>query len=216
MTTAMVKRIGLFGGPLLGLLCYYLLPPIMRPILASGSSSQAGALALMVWMAGWWLTEAVDIEATALLPIVTFPLLGIAPLNKVLPPYAAEVIFLFMGGFIIGLAIERWGLDRRIAFFILRLVGARPGAIVGGFMAVTAFLSMWVSNTACAAMMVPIALSVVDLVLRTRTGAGLKESGAYRRTAFPSATSPPACCSVSHTRHRSAGSRPSLVRRPTA
>jgi hypothetical protein len=61
----------------------------------------------MVWMAGWWLTEAVDIEATALLPIVTFPLLGIEPLNKVLPPYAADVIFLFMGGFIIGLAVER-------------------------------------------------------------------------------------------------------------
>src|SRR5262245_16212613 len=78
-------------------------------------------LALMVWMAGWWLTEAVDIEATALLPIVTFPLLGIAPLTKVLPPYAADVIFLFMGGFIIELAIARWGLDRRIAFFLLPL-----------------------------------------------------------------------------------------------
>src|SRR4030095_14377530 len=133
-------------------------------------------LGLMVWMATWWLTEAVDIEVTALLPIVTFPLLGIAPLSKVLPPYAADVIFLFMGGFIIGLAIERWGLDRRIAFFTLRLVGARPGAIVGGFMVVTAFLSMWVSNNACAAMMVPIARSVVDLVLRTRTGVGLRES----------------------------------------
>src|SRR4030095_6355862 len=131
------------------------------------------------------LTEAVDIEATALLPIVTFPLLGIAPLNKVLPPYASDVIFLFMGGFILGLAIERWGLDRRIAFFILRLVGARPGAIVGGFMAVTAFLSMWVSNTACAAMMVPIALSVVDLVLKTRTGAGLKESGGIPQDRVP-------------------------------
>ena len=139
----------------------------------------------MVWMAGWWLTEAVDIEVTALLPIVTFPLVGIAPLGKVLPPYAADVIFLFMGGFIIGLAIERWGLDRRIAFFILRLVGARPGAIVGGFMAVTAFLSMWVSNTACAAMMVPIALSVVDLVLRSRTGAGLKESGGIPQDRIP-------------------------------
>jgi sodium-dependent dicarboxylate transporter 2/3/5 len=131
----------------------------------------------MICMAAWWLTEAVDIEVTALLPIAAFPMLGIAPLNRVLPPYAADVIFLFMGGFIIGLAIERWGLDRRIAFFTLRLVGARPGAIVGGFMAVTAFLSMWVSNTACAAMMVPIAQSVIDLVLRTRTGTGLKESG---------------------------------------
>jgi solute carrier family 13 (sodium-dependent dicarboxylate transporter), member 2/3/5 len=140
---------------------------------------------MMVWMATWWITEAVDIEVTALLPIATFPLLGITPLTKVLPPYAADVIFLFMGGFIIGLAIERWGLDRRIAFFTLKLVGARPGAIVGGFMAVTAFLSMWVSNTACAAMMTPIALSVIDLVLRSRTGSGLKESGGIPQDRVP-------------------------------
>jgi len=184
----MVKPIGLFGGPVAALLCYSLLP--LRYSTNSGEwvdFTQAGraTLGLMVWMAGWWLTEAVDIEATALLPIVTFPLVGIAPLSKVLPPYASDVIFLFMGGFIIGLAIERWGLDRRIAFFVLRLVGARPGAIVGGFMAVTAFLSMWVSNTACAAMMVPIALSVVDLVLRSRTGAGLKESGGIPQDRIP-------------------------------
>jgi sodium-dependent dicarboxylate transporter 2/3/5 len=180
MTLLAVKRIGLFGGPLLGLLCYHLLPAHY----STGAGqwvefTHAGraTLALMACMAAWWLTEAVDIEVTALLPIAAFPLLGVAPLGKVLPPYAADVIFLFMGGFIIGLAIERWGLDRRIAFFTLRLVGPRPGAIVGGFMAVTAFLSMWVSNTACAAMMVPIAQSVIDLVLRTRTGAGLTESG---------------------------------------
>jgi sodium-dependent dicarboxylate transporter 2/3/5 len=188
MTALAVKRIGLFGGPLLGVLCFFLLP--LR--YATGPEQwvdfpQAGraTLGLMAWMAAWWLTEAVDIEATALLPIVTFPLLGIAPLSQVLPPYAADVIFLFMGGFILGLAIERWGLDRRMAFSILRLVGARPGAIVGGFMAVTAFLSMWVSNTACAAMMVPIALSVVDLVLRTRTGIGLKESGGIPQDRVP-------------------------------
>jgi sodium-dependent dicarboxylate transporter 2/3/5 len=184
----MIKRIGLFGGPLLGLLCYHLLPPHYATAPAEWvefTPAGRATLALMVWMAGWWLTEAVDIEATALLPIVTFPLLGIAPLSKVLPPYAADVIFLFMGGFIIGLAIERWGLDRRIAFFILRLVGARPDAIVGGFMVVTAFLSMWVSNTACAAMMVPIALSVVDLVLRIRTGAGLKEAGGIPQDRIP-------------------------------
>lgn len=188
MNAALVKRVGLFAGPLLGLLCYYLLPPHY----STGPGewvefSQSGrtTLGMMVWMAAWWLTEAVDIEVTALLPIVAFPLLGIAPLNKVLPPYAADVIFLFMGGFIIGLAIERWGLDRRIAFFVLRLVGARPGAIVGGFMAVTAFLSMWVSNTACAAMMVPIALSVIDLVLVSRTGKGLKESGGIPQDRIP-------------------------------
>ena len=180
MNVATVRRIGLFAGPLLGLLCYYWLPPHY----STGPGewvefTRAGraTMGVMVWMATWWLTEAVDIEVTALLPIVAFPLLGIAPLSKVLPPYAADVIFLFMGGFIIGLAIERWGLDRRIAYFTLRLVGARPGAIIGGFMVVTAFLSMWVSNTACAAMMVPIAMSVIDLVLRSRTGAGLKDGG---------------------------------------
>jgi len=180
MNAAWVKRIGLYAGPLLALLCYYLLPSHYSTgpgEWAEFTKAGHATLAMMVWMACWWLTEAVDIEVTALLPIVTFPLLGIAPLSKVLPPYAADVIYLFMGGFIIGLAIERWGLDRRIAFFTLRLVGARPGAIIGGFMAVTAFLSMWISNTACAAMMVPIALSVIDVVLRSRTGMGLKESG---------------------------------------
>jgi sodium-dependent dicarboxylate transporter 2/3/5 len=188
VTAAAVKRAGLLAGPLLGLLCYVLLP--LQYAAGAGQwveFTHAGraTLALMVWMATWWLTEAVDIELTALLPIPVFPLLGIAPLGKVLPPYASDVIFLFMGGFIIGLAIERWGLDRRLAFFTLRLVGARPGAIVGGFMAVTAFLSMWVSNTACAAMMVPIALSVVDLVLRRRTGAGLRESGGIPQDRVP-------------------------------
>jgi sodium-dependent dicarboxylate transporter 2/3/5 len=180
IATYRVKRLGLVGGPLAALICYWLLP--LRYVGGAGEwvdFTQAGraTLALMAWMAVWWLTEAVDIEVTALLPIGVFPLTGIAPLSKVLPPYAADVIFLFMGGFIIGLAIERWGLDRRIAFFTLRLVGARPGAIIGGFMAVTACLSMWVSNTACAAMMVPIAQSVIDLVLRSHTGVGLREAG---------------------------------------
>src|SRR5687767_1340040 len=179
-SAATIKRIGLYAGPLLALLCYYVLPQYYSTGPAEWVEfSQAGrvTLALMVWMAVWWITEAVNIEVTALLPVVAFPLFGVAPLSKVLPPYAADVIFLFMGGFIIGLAIERWGLDRRIAFFTLRLAGARPAAITGAFMGVTAFLSMWVSNTACAAMMVPIAISVIDLVLRTRTGTGLKESG---------------------------------------
>ena len=134
-------------------------------------------LAMVVWMATWWMTEAVDIEVTALLPIAIFPLLGIASIAKATAPYASDVIYLFMGGFILGLAIERWGLDRRIAFFTLRLTGTRPGAMVAGFMVATAFLSMWISNTACAAMMVPIAVSVIDLVVRSRTGKGLRESG---------------------------------------
>lgn len=188
MSIAKIRRAGLLGGPVLGLLCYYLLP--LQYSSGDGqwvelSAAGRATLGMMAWMATWWVTEAVDIEVTALLPIATFPLLGIAPLSKVLTPYAADVIFLFMGGFVIGLAIERWGLDRRIAFFTLRLVGARPGAIVGGFMGVTAFLSMWVSNTACAAMMVPIALSVIDLVLRSRTGSSLKESGGIPQDRVP-------------------------------
>jgi sodium-dependent dicarboxylate transporter 2/3/5 len=180
LSAATIRGIGLGAGPLLALLCFYVLPSYY----STGPGewvefTRAGrtTLAVMVWMATWWLTEAVDIEVTALLPIVAFPLLGIAPLDKVLPPYAADVIFLFMGGFIIGLAIERWGLDRRIAFFTLRLVGSRPAAVSGGLMVVTAFLSMWVSNTATAAMMVPIAMSIIDLMLRNRTGIGLKEGG---------------------------------------
>jgi sodium-dependent dicarboxylate transporter 2/3/5 len=186
--TTLIKHIGLFGGPLLALACFHLLPSHYAAGPADAVElTRAGraTFGMMVWMATWWMTEAVEIEVTALLPIVAFPLFGIAPLAAVLPPYAADVIFLFMGGFIIALAIERWGLDRRIAFCTLRLVGARPGAIIGGFMAVTAFLSMWVSNTATAAMMVPIALSVIDLVLRSRTGAGLREAGGIPATGSP-------------------------------
>jgi sodium-dependent dicarboxylate transporter 2/3/5 len=188
LSAATVRVAGLIAGPLLALLCFSQLPSHYSTGPAEWVEfTRAGraTLAVMVWMATWWLTEAVDIEVTALLPIVAFPLLGIAPLAKVLPPYAADVIYLFMGGFVIGLAIERWGLDRRIAFFTLRLVGSRPAAVSGGLMAVTAFLSMWVSNTACAAMMVPIALSIVDLMLRNRTGAGLEESGGIPADRIP-------------------------------
>src|SRR5690349_24736782 len=105
MNANLVKRIGLLGGPLLALLCYFLLPTQYSTAPDQWVEfTQAGrtTLAMMVWMASWWLTEAVDIEVTALLPIVAFPLLGIAPLSKVLTPYASDVIFLFMGGFIIG------------------------------------------------------------------------------------------------------------------
>lgn len=118
---------------------------------------------MMCWMAVWWMTEAVPIEATALLPVVAFPLLGIASLGKTTAAYGSDVVFLFLGGFVLAAAIQRWGLDRRIAFATLRIVGDRPGRIVGGMMAATAFVSMWVSNTATAAMMVPIAQSVVAL-----------------------------------------------------
>lgn len=175
-----VRRAGLVAGPLLALASFWLLPVQYATgpeTVAQFTVAGRATAAMVVWMATWWMTEAVDIEVTALLPIAIFPLLGIASIAKATQPYASDVIYLFMGGFILGLAIERWGLDRRIAFFTLRLTGTRPGAMVAGFMVATAFLSMWISNTACAAMMVPIAVSVIDLVVRKRTGKGLRESG---------------------------------------
>ncbi len=175
-----VRRIGLYAGPVIAALLYLALPLEYRA--ADGTTAQftqAGraTLAMMAWMATWWMTEAVEIEVTSLLPIALFPLLGIMPLAKTTANYGADVIYLFLGGFVIALAIARCGLDRRIAFFTLRLVGTRPKAIVAGTMGATAFLSMWVSNTATAAMMIPIVLSVIDVALRSRTGKSLAEHG---------------------------------------
>ncbi len=175
-----LEAIGLVAGPVLAAIAFALLP--VQYAGADGGvvdfpPAGRAALAMMVWMAVWWLTEAVPIAATALLPIAAFPLLGIAPLREATAPYASDVIFLFLGGFILAGAIQRWGLDRRIAFLTLRLVGTRPDAVTGGLMAATAFVSMWVSNTATAAMMVPIALSVIDLVLVRRGGRTLAEHG---------------------------------------
>lgn len=110
------------------------------------------------------MTEAVPLAATALLPVVVVPLAGAASVHTAAAPYANPLIFLFLGGFAVALAVQNTGLHRRIAFLILARVGDRPDAILAGFMAATALLSMWVSNTATALMMVPIALSVVDLI----------------------------------------------------
>jgi sodium-dependent dicarboxylate transporter 2/3/5 len=179
-----VRRFGLLAGPTVALLLYFALPP--EYVDAAGKTvafTHAGraTLAMMAWMAVWWMTEAVEIEVTSLLPIVAFPLLGIMKLGATTANYGADVIFLFLGGFVLALAIQRWGLDRRIAFLTLRLVGTRPGGVIAGCMGATAFMSMWVSNTATAAMMVPIALSVIDLVLLRRTGKTLRESGGIPR-----------------------------------
>jgi sodium-dependent dicarboxylate transporter 2/3/5 len=175
-----VKRIGLVAGPLCALLVYFALPAEYRDAtdkaVPLGHATRA-TLSMMVWMATWWMTEAVEIEVTSLLPIAAFPLLAIMPLGKTTANYGADVIYLFLGGFVLALSIQRWGLDRRIAFQTLKWVGTRPAAVVAGIMGATAFVSMWVSNTATAAMMVPIALSVVDLSLIRRTGKSLAQHG---------------------------------------
>ena len=150
-----MQRIGLLAGPVLAvaLLLFSDLEP-GRPAV-----TRAAAVALL--MAVWWMTEAVPLAATALLPVVLFPLLGIMDGKKVAPIYFNHVILLFIGGFMVALAMQRWNLHRRIALRVLLWCGVRPRRILLGFMVSTAFLSMWISNTATTMMMVPIVLAVV-------------------------------------------------------
>jgi sodium-dependent dicarboxylate transporter 2/3/5 len=117
--------------------------------------------AVATWMAVWWSTEAVPVPVTALLPIVLFPLLGVVGVAKAAAPFAHPLIFLFLGGFLIAAGIQKWGLHRRIALGLVLRLGTRPTRLVAGFMLATAILSMWVSNTATAMLMLPIALAVI-------------------------------------------------------
>ena len=117
--------------------------------------------AVAALMAVWWITEAAHIAVTALLPVALVPMLGIMPSSEVAPHYANHIIFLFIGGFIIALAMEKWDLHRRIALQTIARVGTRPERLMLGFMIATAFLSMWISNTATTMMMLPIAMAVV-------------------------------------------------------
>ena len=130
--------------------------------------------AVAVLMAIWWITEAIPLAATAFVPVVFFPLLGIIDGKTVSALYFNHVIFLFIGGFLVALAMQRWNLHKRIALRILLLFGVSPGRILMGFMLATAFISMWMSNTATAMMMIPIAISVI---------AKLEESAGHNFTA---------------------------------
>ncbi|MBA2293247.1 MAG: anion permease [Gemmatimonadales bacterium] len=120
--------------------------------------------AVGVLMATWWVTEAIPIAATSLVPLVLFPLLGISSIGATAAPYANPVIFLFMGGFLIAAAWQRTGLHLRMALSIVRVGGMRPRRLVGSVMIATTFISMWVSSTATTAMLLPVALSIVALV----------------------------------------------------
>ena len=121
--------------------------------------------AVGLWMAIWWATEAVPVPVTAFLPLVTFDLLGISSVKETASQYAHPIIYLFLGAFILALAVERWNLHKRIALLILMRTGTNGRRLVGGFMLVSAFLSMWVSNTSTTMMLLPIALSVAGVVL---------------------------------------------------
>ncbi len=120
--------------------------------------------ALTILMATWWVTDAAPLPVTGLLPIAVLPVMGVGTPSEIAAPYASPIIFLFLCGLLIALAVQRWNLHRRIALLILRMAGQRPDHLVAGFMLGTALLSMWISNTATAAMMLPTGLAVLALV----------------------------------------------------
>ncbi len=151
----MKKQFGLLLGPLLFSLILIFGPP-------EGLSWEGNAvLACTLWMAVWWIAEAIPIAATALLPLILFPMTGAMSMKDAATGYANPMVYLFLGGFLIAVAIERWNLHRRIALSIIHRVGTNPDRIVLGFMLATGFLSMWISNTATAVMMMPIGVAVV-------------------------------------------------------
>ena len=148
-------RIGLFLGPLL--FAVTLLIPTPEGLTTGGQA----VAAVTLWVATWWITEAIPIPATSLLPILLLPLTGALSVFEATTPYANPIIFLFIGGFFLAQAMQRWGLHRRIALLTIKKVGTSPLRIILGFMLATAFLSMWVSNTATVMMMLPIGLAVI-------------------------------------------------------
>lgn len=191
-----INRVGLFLGPAVFILV------LLFVDLDPGNPQVTRMAAVVLLMAIWWITEAIPLAATALLPIVLYPLLGImrgreVPANSqiaidanasAIPPEQLDIIFpnvsdqymdwiilLFMGGFIIALAVEKWNLHKRIALNILRVIGGQPHRLVLGFMVATGFLSMWLSNTATALMMMPMGMSLV--LLYEELNAGIKAGG---------------------------------------
>ena len=149
------KKVGLITGPLAFILILFFFQP-------EGLNPRANAiLASTAWIAIWWITEAIPIAATALLPIILFPLTGGLGLSETTASFGHKYVFLYIGGFIIAIAIQKWNLHKRIALNIINLIGTNVVNIILGFMMATAFMSMWISNTATAVMMLPIAIAIV-------------------------------------------------------
>ncbi len=149
------KLVFILLGPILFLLLQFLDTPVNMP------EKAYDMLCIALWIALWWVTEAVPISVTALLPIVLFPLTGALDLSTTTASYGHKYIFLYMGGFLLAIAIEKWNLHKRMALSIIQLIGTNVYNIILGFMVATAFLSMWISNTATAVMMLPIGMSIV-------------------------------------------------------
>ena len=159
------------------------LPILLGVVVAAGAfllpfplnTQERYVAAVTLLMVTWWITEAVPLEATALLPLALFPLTGVLSAGEAAAPYADKVIFLFLGGFIIAASMQRWNLHKRIALGIVSMVGTSPRRIVLGFLIATAFISMWISNTATAMMMMPIAISVIATIIPEGMRNGKKE-----------------------------------------
>ncbi len=157
------KQIGLIIGPILFLIFYNLPTIIINPLADD-------VISVALWMVSWWITEAVSISITALIPLTIFPLLGIMDMKTVSANYGSPIVFLFFGGFVMALALEKVNLHKRIALNIVKITGTTPNKVILGFMIATAFLSMWISNTATTVVMLPIALSVISLLINDEDG----------------------------------------------
>ena len=157
------KKIGLFLGPIIFFLIQFL------PITVVSEKADA-VIAVAIWMVIWWITETVNIAVTALLPLILFPLLKVMEIADVGANYGSPIIFLFFGGFVLALALEKVKLHKRIALNIIKFTGTTPNKVVLGFMIATAFMSMWISNTASTVVMLPIAISVIKLLVDDSDG----------------------------------------------
>jgi len=162
-THPLSKKTGLFLGPLL----FFALQVLPIEIVSNTADT---VIATAVWMVIWWITEAVSISVTSLLPLILFPLFKVMPIADVGANYGSPIVFLFFGGFVLALALEKVHLHKRIALTIIKRTGTSPNRVILGFMIATAFMSMWISNTASTVVMLPIALSVINLLINDSDG----------------------------------------------